>query len=221
MLAFVIRPCAFPNIRPHIIWRGHHINLLIWTLEFIWHKGPVHQCYLANILRQYKQRRVMMTFCKRVYNWLFGNSVVYELINDERHGVLCKQPYPLFSYTITANKTINETDTYCCIERIMRALWMFYQQFYQFLFVIKRRSLFYRKLLGLQDLGALFYSTLKSTKQFSCIGLTVGWLCPALAHTQNFLFPRNLAGGLLRFSGLQTKEGQTRREFHIVGFENS
>ena len=90
MLAFVIRPCAFPNIIPHIIWRGHHINLLIWALQFIWHKGPVHQCYLANILRQYKQRRVMMTFCKRVYNWLFGNSMVYELINDERHGVLCK-----------------------------------------------------------------------------------------------------------------------------------
>ena len=108
MLAFVIRSCAFPDIIPHIIWRGHHINLLIWTLQFIWHKGPVHQCYLANILRQYKQRRVMMTFCKRVYNWLFDNSVVYESIMVERQDILCKLPYPMVSHTIVTNKTINE-----------------------------------------------------------------------------------------------------------------
>ena len=34
------------------------------------------------------------------------------------------------------------------------------------------------------------------------------------------MFSMNLSASLLRFSGLQTKEGQTRRKFDLVGLEN-
>ena len=54
----------------------------------------------------------------------------------------------------------------------------------------------------------------------------------SLDHTLNFcrnwwyfvpriFVKRNLSPGLLRWSSIQTKEGQRHTEFHLVGFENS